>query len=184
MAIITLAEAKLQLNITSSTHDTEIQTYIDATERMVEEITGRIITPRSFTEDHLLTGSPDSIFLWRRPIQTLTSITAIGTTTTYSVSDVHINSIVGELRTLRGPGFAGRLVIVYTAGMSSIPVNYNLAARIIVQHLWQTQRGTSGPVLAGGLEMGYQSGNGVRSFGFAVPNRALELLGSRSPVVG
>jgi hypothetical protein len=65
----------------------------------------------------------------------------------------------------------------YQAGEVVIPDDYRLAALIIIEHLWETQRGTMGVQLGGDSE-GYSPGRG-----FAIPRRALELLDTQLPGV-
>jgi hypothetical protein len=64
--------------------------------------------------------------------------------------------------------------VVYTAGLgTSVSAPVSAAARIILDHLWEIQRGPSARPSAGGDEtfQGY-------GMSFAVPHRALELLGA------
>ena len=62
--------------------------------------------------------------------------------------------------------------VTYVAGWGvSVPPSMGMAARIILAHLWQTQRGAVSPPLMGGEETVVLPG-----FGFAIPNRAAELL--------
>jgi hypothetical protein len=79
-----------------------------------------------------------------------------------------------------GLALTGRVMVTYVAGLTEVPANYGLASRIIVQHLWQTQRGSAGSPGVGGLET---PGAGSYSYGYAIPNRAIELLGPQSPLV-
>jgi hypothetical protein len=57
-----------------------------------------------------------------------------------------------------------------------VPPTINLAARILLQHLWRTQYGASrvGPSIGGGDD--YAVTEPVPGFGYAVPNRVLQLL--------
>jgi hypothetical protein len=63
--------------------------------------------------------------------------------------------------------------------MARVPDNYITATQIICAHLWQTQRVQtlgSGPTFGGDTSFSPQLG-----LGYALPNRALELLGGRAP---
>jgi hypothetical protein len=61
--------------------------------------------------------------------------------------------------------------------MVPIQANVRLASKIIIQHLWETQRGTMG------VQLGGDSDNYVAGRGFAIPRRAIELLGPQLPGV-
>jgi hypothetical protein len=52
-----------------------------------------------------------------------------------------------------------------------MPAAFNVAARIILQHLWETQHGPSARPSMGGEETMIMPG-----WGFAIPNQAAELL--------
>lgn len=181
MPLMTLADAKLQLNITSSTHDVELQSYVDAVEAVVEEITGKVASEKAFTEELAGFAGRSCLFLANKPVKEIVSITDVAPgTTVYNLANVHVNGPDGEIS---GVYFSDRFIITYHAGMTTIPPNYNLAARIILQHIWLTQRGDSGNVSMGGLDYPGQPGGGLKVFGFSVPNAALDLLGSRGVVV-
>jgi hypothetical protein len=69
------------------------------------------------------------------------------------------------------------VLATYQAGYTTVPANIRLGALIIVQHLWETQRGMMGVQLGGDGET-YVTGRG-----FAIPRRAIELLGPQLPGV-
>ena len=52
----------------------------------------------------------------------------------------------------------------------SVPAAFNSFARIVLQHLWSSQRGSAS------LPMGGSELVTVPGFGFAIPNMAAELL--------
>jgi hypothetical protein len=60
-----------------------------------------------------------------------------------------------------------------------IPAEFQLAALIIAAHLWETQQRSH---LSGGPS--YDEQNVTPSgLGYAIPNRAVELLGARGPML-
>ena len=64
--------------------------------------------------------------------------------------------------------------VVYVAGRTSVPAAVGEAALIILNHLWAPQVGGTGGVQVGGVDT---SGEPFTTgFGFAIPNRAKELL--------
>lgn len=179
MTLLTLVDAKLQLNIDAAdtSLDTELQAYVDAAVSVVERHVGEAVDVRAFTEQRV-GGVRWSLVLSWPPVVSLTSVTSLDGTRTWDVTDLHVGS-AGVARVLSGDPFDGDLEVVYQAGYSTPPANYNLAGRIIVQHLWQTQRGGTGPRV-GGLDDSFQNAVGGGR-GYAIPNAAVELLGE-SPV--
>jgi len=175
MPILTLAEAKSQLNISTSADDAELQTYIDAAETVVDTLCGPVIT-RTVTET--VRGGGPTVILRTPPVVSLTSMVSIRPTgPTVDVSTLHLDGPSGVVRMKSGGWFTEDVyTVVYSAGRgTTAPANINLAARIIVAHLWRTQRGGMAPSVLADDDTVTQ----VAGVGFAVPNRALQLLGPR-----
>ncbi|MFJ9114478.1 hypothetical protein ACIRJO_02900 [Streptomyces sp. NPDC102394] len=175
MAIMTLAAAKKQLNIDASNtdDDLELQTYMDAVTGALEEYKHEVIEQRTFTEDIRVTAA-GSFRLFNAPVVSLTSVVAADGSQTWNVANLRA-APSGLVRVLSGVAVTGLVTVTYVAGPAVIPANYQLAGLIVLQHLWQTQRGVYGTVPGGG-EI-------VVPAGFALPNRAMELLGKPTPVV-
>lgn len=184
--MITLEEAKLQLNIPSSntTHDVELQAFVDAAIETVGRFTGRAGLVRTVTGERHHVGHAWKLWLFQRPVQSVTSVARVDGTRTWNVADLDVDIDSGLLRVVDGPAFSGLLQIDYEAGYVNVPDRFNLAARIIVQHLWQTQRGAVAggdvrPIMEGSFDNRLNLGRG-----YAIPNAALELLGEPEPVLG
>lgn len=112
----------------------------------------------------------------------LTSVESIDTAVTYNVANYHVNSVTGKVTVLHGGNFTGFLKFTYKAGYTVIPPAFTLAVRLIIQHLWETQRGPMGASrFAGGLDDAALMR--FRSMSIFVPPRAQELLGERMPMV-
>jgi len=183
VALLTLADAKDQLNITTTAHDTEMQKYVDAAIAKVEEYVGPVDI-RSFTERVPAPpyGAP-VIALQQTPAVALTSVVPVLTGGhSYAVASLDLDGDTGLVQRLDGGRLRGPLRVTYTAGRTAVPPHYHLAARILVQHLWSTQRGPGRPALGG--QDDYSVTEPVRGFGYAVPNRVLELLGPLPPRAG
>lgn len=181
--MLTLAEAKLQLNIdpSNTTNDVELQSFVDAAIGAVERHTGLVGTVRTVTDEKHTACFADKLWLDNKPVQSITSVTRVDVTQTWSVANLSVDVDTGVIRVLTGPLLTGLLKITYQAGYTIVPPNMNLAARIIVQHLWQTQRGpgTGSARFAGDEpESSFTAGNV-----FSIPHRALELLGEQPPVI-
>lgn len=179
--MLTLAEAKQQLNVPSGNteHDDEITDYVDAVTAIVEFHTGEIVASRAVREHHRVHARP-RLLLHSRPILSLSHVTRVDGSQVWDTADLHVNPQLGQLTVVTGPVFDGHIEVVVEAGHDPAPPNYNLAARIIVAHLWKTQRGVSGAPFAGGNASALAEGG----MGFAVPRRAEELLGAKVPAVG
>lgn len=183
--MITLAEAKLQLNIPASdtTHDVELLAYVGAAIRAVEKHTGQAGDVRTVAGERHQTCGSSKLWLYHKPVQSVTMLARVDGSLTWDPADLDIDVNSGLLRVVSGPLFRGLVSVTYEAGHVPVPENYNLAARIIVQHLWQTQRGAMGnrrvtTVMNDSMENLVNFGRG-----YAIPNAALELLGEPIPVV-
>lgn len=177
--IISMADAKAQLNITDTASDNELRAYVEAATDVVERVRGEAMVQRTFVEEHEVYSGRMS--LSRPPVVSLTSIISIDGWITWDVNALHVNPRTGVVSTALTTGLLqlnGRVVVTYVAGYAVIPATFQLAAAMIVNHLWQTQRGTKGSPRVGG---GLSDTTMVPGFAFAVPNRALELLGSGMP---
>lgn len=182
MAIVTLAAAKAQLNIAASdtADDVELQGFIDAATAAVETQLGQVVDPRTVIDQLQCASGTQSFLLRSVPVLSLTSVTSLDGSLSWAVgpSGMHVDSASGLVTVLSGAALSGTVLVTYQAGMTVFPANYRLAALIIIQHLWETQRGTMGTVMGGGDDSGYVAGRG-----FAIPRRAIELLGTQLPGV-
>ncbi|MYU24020.1 head-tail connector protein [Streptomyces sp. SID8352] len=174
MALLTLHEAKAQLNLTDNEDDEELTAYIEAIGPVIERFIGPV-EPRQVTETHEAPGVR-ILFLRTPPALELTALEPLVTGGTgYDVAALVLDGATGAVRRADGGRFLGPLRVTYQAGRPDIPATVNLAARMLVQHLWRTQNAGRGPVLAGGDD--YSVSEPVPGFGYAVPNRVLQLLG-------
>lgn len=167
MPAVTLAELKPHLTQGASTahldgQEAELQSILDAAEQHVERMVGPLTVTSVADEVH--TG-PGPLLLRRYPVVSVTSATSGGAV----VSDLDLDAGAGLLYGTFS--WAHRSVKVsYTAGRSVVPADLKMAVLIIAAHLWQTQRvpGRS-PGMAGSETDGAPRG-------FAIPNRAVELM--------
>lgn len=178
MAIVNLTDAKKQLNIdvSDTDDDLELQLYIDALHVPIERELGRIVEQRTFVDEFDLASGTTQVLLRSVPVASLTSIAAVDGSTTWSVDPavMHLNGASGSVTVLSGAPFTGLVTFTYVAGPAVAAANERLAALIILQHLWETQRGRMGAVPGGGGEF-------MMPAGYLIPNRAAELLGTQLP---
>jgi len=186
MTVLDLAGAKQHLGISASTYDTELQGFIDAALPQIERYLGGPAEIRTVTETIEPTDWYRALPLTYRPFVALIGITANGQA--MQTSDVYA-SPGRVLRRRYGlpfvPWWLPPYVVSYTAGLAvTSPAAATLAAKIIVAHLWDTQRGRSGG-RGPSANSEYGSINTIApGFGFAIPNRALELLSPYAPETG
>jgi hypothetical protein len=165
-----LASLKDHLNIpaTDTTHDEELRDWSESVTRLVEDRCGPVVQ-RTYTERH---ESGWSLWLRHPPVLSLTSVepwTSIGIS--HAVTDLRFTEGGRVERRDATPLWGGPFEVVYRAGRVVTPPNLRDAWKIILKHLWETQRG------AGGLPLqALDETSVVPGYAFAVPNRALELM--------
>ena len=182
--LLTLADVKAQLNITSTTYDTELGDYISAATDLVEWRTGPM-SSRQITDEfvdligrtiynELTTAGTRAFVLRTTPVISIDNIASgiLSGVTTYTAADFFVDSATGIVRRYDGGTIFGPLKVTYTVGRTSIPKAVNVAARIIVQHLWETQRGPS----PANLQLSDVDNTTAGMFWDDIPNRAKMLL--------
>jgi uncharacterized phiE125 gp8 family phage protein len=177
VTVLALQDAKDMLNITqtSTTNDAEVQSFIEAIISNLEAMTGGPIVNRSITERVDASDSTWELRVLKRPLVSVTSVTDTGTGAAVDMTDSELDLNAGIIRRKLGmPYFStsGIFTVVYVAGWgTAVPAAINVAARIILQHLWESQR-------VGGAAPPFPNADTVLlpGFSFAIPNRAAELL--------
>ncbi|MFG3154229.1 head-tail connector protein [Streptomyces sp. NPDC048219] len=181
MALVTLDEAKRQLGLRldPSPDDVELQLYVDALPAAIEGYVG-VVEQRQFTDtlpgpgggrDR---GRRHALALLHPPVVAVTSLAGGGYT--YPADTLTLDGPAGIVTRTDGAAFpAGTFTVTYTAGRAEVPPTIKLAALMLLQHLWRTQRPSRSGALAGGGD-DYSVQNPIPGFGYAVPNRVLELL--------
>jgi hypothetical protein len=178
-AVLPLQDAKDQINIsqTITTSDAELLAYIATIETSLEGFTGGPVVNRSITERAEFTAEFTSVAVRQRPLVSVASITDVATGAALDLTaglDLDANAcIIARKDGSPFPGLTSPVVTVaYVAGWgTSVPAAFNYAARIILQHMWDTQHGPSARPSMGGQELVQLPG-----FAFLIPNRAAEAL--------
>lgn len=178
VTVLSLQDAKDTINIPQSTttFDAEIYRKVATIEANIEKtIGGPVITRTISNERQRVTGGYRTFALRYRPLVSVTSIVDVASGVAMSLSDLDPDYTTGILRRKldlpfwsRGPYY----LITYTAGLgTAVPASIGEAAAVILQHLWETQRGvSSAPQWAGEQTVT------LPGWGYAIPNRAAELL--------
>lgn len=177
VSVLSLQDAKDHLNIpqTTTTYDNELLSKIATIQSTLEKLTGGPIITRSITERVPCRYAWNELAVRQRPLVAVTSITDVASGVATDITGLDVDTNAGIIRRRLGwpfLGLGGAYTVVYTAGWgTAISPAFNEAARIILEHLWQTQHGPSLRPAIGGEETTLLPG-----FAFAVPNRAVELL--------
>lgn len=173
MSALTLAQAKTHLNISTTTHDVELQVFIDAAEAAIKAIIGPIAA-QSVTAV-IRTGDTSTLVLPIAPAISLTSVTADGGLAE-DLSDFTLDEASG-LVTRSAPWsdtFAAAVyTVTYSAGRSPVPADILIAIAEMVRHLWATQRGPSGRP---GSPQSDVLANTLPGAAYALPIRVTQLL--------
>jgi hypothetical protein len=186
--ILSMADCRETLNLaaTNTSYDTRIRAYNSAITGVVEKLCGPVVV-RTVTERYLESGEAEIIMLRKVPVYQpstqpypIISITPVLTYgLVYDLSLLTVDPLLGTLRHEAGlPFWNGPYDITYMAGRPIVPDNIMTACRIILRHLWALERGGTGAASQ------YASDDITMLYGFAIPNRALELLdgpGTRDP---
>jgi hypothetical protein len=181
-AVLPLQDAKDQLNIpqTVTTYDAELAVYIATIETSLEGVTGGPIVNRTITaERQEMTSYQTVISVRQRPLVSVTSVTSASGGAIDLSGGLDIDANAGTFRRKLGLPFYGpffqwlpQVNVTYVAGWgTSVPAAFNLFARIVLAHLWETQHGPSVRPSMGGQDL-----TTIPGFAFAIPNRAAELL--------
>lgn len=169
--IISLADAKAELNHLTNVNDDELRLYIAATTEVVERIAGRVLSA-SITETH--NGGRSAVLLDERPTA-ITTVTVDGVATTDYTPDLAAGIVYAGSSSSPSSFTWGRqnVVVTYTTGATSVGPAVVEAARIIAAHLYAVgQQGRGG-------RRGAPEDAVVLVSGYAVPRRAVELLRTR-----
>jgi hypothetical protein len=180
-AILPLQDAKDALNVpqATTTFDTEIASYIATIKANLEKATGGPLVNKVITGERAEMLSNQTVILVRqRPLVSVTSIASAsgGNVDISGGLDLDVNA--GTIRRKLGLPFFGPFFswlpqcnVTYVAGWgASVPPTFNSFARVVIQHLWTSQRGPAALPMGGG-EMVQ-----IPGFGFLVPNLAAEML--------
>lgn len=143
MSVVTLASAKTFLNITTTTHDAELQAMLDRAESVLAKRVGPL-APVTVT-DEVHTG-PGPIVLRRFPVISVTSAASDGVAVTDLDADTASGVVYGTFsRALR------KVKVTYTAGRATLPLDLEAAVLELTRHLWESQRGNSLATVPGSL---------------------------------
>ena len=181
MGIVSLDQMRAHLNITTPDpgEDAELARMIDAADGAIEAFLGVVVAPRRVTERHIVPPA-GMVCLRAVPVIEVTEVVSTDGATTYPAGKVAVDYDIGVLRP-GSSGVVGDVRISFVAGMNTPPARYELAEMLIAAHMWETQRVQT---MAQGFTYGGEDQfQGQFGRGYSLPNRAIQLLGARTPNV-
>lgn len=187
--LTTLSDAKAFLNITNAASDQAVQQFLTSASDMIQNRVGPVGGSPTFNEWY--DGGSTKIVLRHTPVQSVTKITeAWGVTAIYTLNASVLDGSATDtgpwgysvdlsagIITRRAAGFAvpfargvQNVNVQYVAGYTTVPAELVLATKLLVQHMWATQRGGSKRPGLGGDD------SGPASDFDAFPSRVEEIL--------
>jgi hypothetical protein len=172
-SLISLAEVKAHLNITGTGSDDELRNFLAGATELIETKVGPCV--RRTVTSRIAASNGGSIAL---PVYPVLSVTSVTSTTpggpTWTTAQLDVDGDAGIVSVLpTAPAFWwGPWDVVYVAGRQVIAERFLHAAKELLRHLWETQRGAAAPSVLQGEEIFTTSAG----FAFSVPRRVLELL--------
>ncbi len=161
MSVLTLADAKLHLNITTDEQDREILNTIDAAEGAIVDRVG----PLEPTTVNVSLSARGIVTLPITPVLSLTTLTGPHSAA-YDVAGLDLDPDAGVVSPGTGQVFtSGRYAVTYQAGRAACPPQLLQAVKELLKHMWAQQRGT-----------GARPGQATPGAGYLLPNRVTELI--------
>lgn len=168
-ALLSLADAKVFLNIPGTASDDELREYLEAATEVVEGYIGPVAR-RTYTSR--VNGGRDVLILPHTQVLSVTSITSVSTgITPVPLANLSIDTEAGDIYLKYAGCFPyGAYDITYTVGRSVMKANWTTAAKIIVKHMWSNKLGNLPSI------QGDNPGYVVTGSGHLVPYQAIALL--------
>lgn len=169
--LLSLSDGKkyVQIADTNTVHDEEIAGFIRALTPTIEFFVGPV-EPR--TMRRIIIGGGDTLVFPVAPVLEVISYDGYGTAG--SLDGLVLDSETGIAQYGYGAYFPNRVTAIFLAGRREVPAAINHAAKVILAHLWETQRGRGTSGLA--ARAATSDTTFVPGLGYSVPNRAIELL--------
>lgn len=171
MSVVDLASTKRHLTITATTHDAELQSFIDTAEAAIGERVGPLAAT---TQTARVRGGGRMLVLPKSPAISLTSVTPADDATALTLGDLYLDKDAGLVTYEDGGSFPARhYTVVYEAGRAALPADLRTAVLELVRHLWDTQRG---PTRRPGSTASDAASNTIPGAAYMFPFRVEQLL--------
>lgn len=161
--VIGLDEAKAFLQITSGTSDEELRVFIAAAAERIEAEVARVLGRRTVV--HTFTKPMGAVTFPGVPILSVTSV--VDGDKTLAATDYILSAQSGVI-VPKGAWESDTLTVTAVCGLVSPPEPVRHSILLLLEHMWQTQRGT--------MRMGIGGDDWSPSMTFTLPNRARENL--------
>jgi hypothetical protein len=175
-SIIGLGEAKAHLSAGSVTSwtidDDELLNFLAAVTEVIESKAGPCVRR---TVVQRISDGCYQLVLSQAPVISVTSVQSVwtggpGWTGANLILDADAGIVTTQLGAI--PFYYGPWDVTYVAGRTIVPERILHAAKELLRHLWETQRGQlAAPILGGGETFTTSTGQA-----FSIPYRVLELL--------
>lgn len=176
--ILSLDDAKAFLNIADPTTDDELRAVLEAVSDTCERFTKRTWRRTTYVETYTVSGDVDDLQLRHVPVVSVTSVVENGVT--LSASDYTLDGRLGLLH--RGSYLADldwqegfqNVTVTYVSGPAGgiVPANILQGCRLLLQHMWRTQRGGRNTPRQVGTDGEYDP-----SLGWYIPNNVMQAWG-------
>jgi hypothetical protein len=175
--ILRMADAKNHLRITTPDDDDDLRDWLVTITEGIEYLCGPVCR-RSVSEVQDLPFNGQRTFVLRKvPALEITGTEPMiqgGVSWTPDLLD--LDGATGVVRRKDGGLLWAPLRVLYIVGRMQTPQSLTSASKIILQHLWRARYGSSRalPGIGGGED--FDVTQPVPGFGYAIPNRALQLM--------
>lgn len=188
-SLVSLTDVKAHLNIPTedTSHDTEIQGFIDDTQPIIEDIVGPVVQVNC---DEWYDGGQQEIVLRTRPVVSVTSVTEYIGNVAYTLTSAASPDLAGPYSFVldggriirRRSGVMGafpvgfsNVHVVYVAGRATVPTNVRLGTLELIRHNYQMTQLAGRPTFGGTAA---EDTLATTPTGFAIPTRVIEMLGA------
>ncbi|MFF5004682.1 hypothetical protein ACFY3G_17850 [Streptomyces phaeochromogenes] len=175
LTMFSLRDAKRQVGIPLDVtrEDDELRDEAASATRAVEFFVGAVVR-RTVTS--VCQGGGPLLLVPETPVIAVTAIEPVTSVQQDVDAGVLVpDPVTGVVHRSDGLGFPpGAYRLTYTAGRVVVSRNISRAGELILQHLWRTRRGGSRTTTGGGED--YLVTEPIPGLGYAIPNRALQLL--------
>jgi hypothetical protein len=156
--LVTLAEAKTYMGLTSVEHDDEINRYIAQADGVIQSHAGPAIQRDTFVERY---SARRDLLLNRYPVESITSIGTVGSdglVTPLDASSYHIlDARMGKLSLFS----YGLVEVTYVAGSLTPPAEAVDAALVFISYKYRRNHGGSESYMPAGQDAGISPPMGV-----------------------
>lgn len=159
MALVTLAEAKSYMGVSTAAHDAEITRLIAQADGVVQEMAGPAVQRATFVERY---SGGSTILLARYPVVSVTSVGQVVNGVTTLATDPSryaiINASIGQIAS---PFGSGNVEVTYVAGPLTPPAEAVDAALVFISYKYRRNHGGSESYMPAGVDGGIAPPMGV-----------------------